>query len=69
LAYAQSHSNCKLILSARNVENLLLVKAKCKDAKVAVLPFDLADFNSARNHAEKAISFFGKIDILINNGE
>ena len=68
LAYELSQRNCKLILSARNVENLQCVKAKCLNGEVVVLPFDLADFNSAKNHVEKAISFFGKIDVLINNG-
>jgi dehydrogenase/reductase SDR family protein 7 len=68
LAYELSQRNCKLILSARNVENLERVKAKCSRGEVAVLPFDLADFNSAGNHVVKAISFFGKIDVLINNG-
>lgn len=68
LAYELSQRNCKLILSARSVENLERVKTKCSNGEVAVLPFDLADFNSAGNHVVKAISFFGKIDVLINNG-
>lgn len=68
LAYDLSQRNCKLILSARNVKNLERVKAQCSNAEVEVLPFDLADFNNAKNHVEKAISFFGKIDVLINNG-
>jgi dehydrogenase/reductase SDR family protein 7 len=68
LAYELSQRNCKLILSARNVENLQRVKAKCLNGEVVVLPFDLSDFNSAKNHVKKAISFFGKIDVLINNG-
>jgi len=68
LAYELSQRNCKLILSARNVGNLERVKAQCLNAEVEVLPFDLADFSNAKNHVEKAISFFGKIDILINNG-
>ncbi|SDZ96083.1 Short-chain dehydrogenase [Flavobacterium gillisiae] len=68
LAYELSQRNCKLILSARNVGNLERVKAQCLNAEVEVLPFDLADFSNVKNHVEKAISFFGKIDILINNG-
>ncbi|CAM2788606.1 Short-chain dehydrogenase [Flavobacterium frigoris] len=28
----------------------------------------MADFNNAKKHVVKAISFFGKIDVLINNG-
>jgi short-subunit dehydrogenase len=68
LAYELARKNCKLILSARNVEALELVKSKCANADVALLPFDLADFGNAKNNAEKAIAAFGKIDILINNG-
>ena len=68
LAYELSKRNCKLILSARSIENLERVKSKCVHSDVAVLPFDLADFNKAKNQAATAISFFGKIDILINNG-
>jgi short-subunit dehydrogenase len=68
LAYELNQRNCKLILSARNVKNLERVKAKCSHGCVVFLPFDLSDFNNAKNHVEKAISFFGKIDVLINNG-
>jgi dehydrogenase/reductase SDR family protein 7 len=68
LAYELSQRNCKLILSARNAENLERVKSKCANSEVVVLPFDLADFANAKNHVATAISFFGKIDILINNG-
>jgi short-subunit dehydrogenase len=68
LAYELSRKNCKLILSARNIEALKLVKSKCVNAEVVVLPFDLADFDNAKNNAEKAVSAFGKIDILVNNG-
>ncbi|MEZ7499143.1 SDR family oxidoreductase [Flavobacterium sp. Arc3] len=68
LAYELNQRSCKLILSARNIENLERVKAKCSNVDVAVLPFDLVDFDNAKNHVEKAISFFGKIDVLINNG-
>jgi short-subunit dehydrogenase len=35
---------------------------------VVLLPFDLIDFENAENHAQTAISFFGRVDILINNG-
>ena len=68
LAYELSRKNCKLILSARNIEALELVKSKCVNAEVEVLPFDLSDFDNAKNNAEKAVSAFGKIDILVNNG-
>ncbi|EIA09195.1 SDR family oxidoreductase [Flavobacterium frigoris] len=68
LALELSQRNCKLILSARNNENLERVKSKCVNSEVPILPFDLSDFDNAKNHVATAISFFGNIDILINNG-
>jgi short-subunit dehydrogenase len=68
LAYELARKNCKLILSARNVAALELVKSNCVTAEVFVLPFDLADFGNAKNNTEKAVAAFGKIDILVNNG-
>ncbi|TDE02535.1 SDR family oxidoreductase [Flavobacterium sandaracinum] len=68
LAYELAAKNCKLILSARNRDALETVKSKCSNTEVIILPFDLVDFDNAKNHAEKAIAAFGKIDILVNNG-
>jgi len=68
LAYELAQRNCKLILSARNVEALELVKSNCLNAEVTILSFDLTDFGNAKNNAEKAVAAFGKIDVLINNG-
>lgn len=68
LAYALAKMDCQLILSARNEANLLQVKANCGSSDVAILPLDLAAFDKAGDKVDKAISFFGKIDVLINNG-
>ena len=68
LAYELARRNCKLILSARNIKALETVKLKCSTAEVVILPFDLSDFDNAKNHVENAIAAFGKIDILVNNG-
>nr|WP_315162490.1 SDR family oxidoreductase [uncultured Flavobacterium sp.] len=68
LAYELAGKNCKLILSARNSDALEMIKSKCSNTEVAILPFDLVDFDNAKNHAEKAIAVFGKVDVLINNG-
>ncbi|SHG07784.1 Short-chain dehydrogenase [Flavobacterium segetis] len=68
LAYELATKNCKLILSARNSDALETVKSKCSNTEVIILPFDLADFDNAKNHAAKAIAAFGKVDVLINNG-
>lgn len=67
LAYALAKKNCKLILSARNIAELERVRQKC-NAETKILPFDLADFDNAKENVSKAIGLFGKIDVLILNG-
>lgn len=57
-----------LIVSARNETALKTLQSKYPSAQIAVLPFDLLDFENAPAVVAKAISFFGKVDILINNG-
>ncbi len=68
LAYNLAAKNCNLILSARNKTALKKVQLNCKSTTVEILDFDLIDFDNAKQHVEKAILFFGKIDVLINNG-
>ena len=69
LAYALSHKNCKLILSARRTDELLRVKNATKSPEnVEILPMDLNDFDKMPNLVKQANSFFGHIDVLINNG-
>jgi len=68
LAYELSHKGYKLIISARNEKQLILVKEKCKyPENVAVLPLDLAGFSTVGNSVKIAIAIYGRIDILINN--
>lgn len=69
LAITLSHNNCNLIISARNRENLKIVRALCaKPDKVKIISFDLANYGNMKNIVNNALSCFGKIDILINNG-
>lgn len=68
LAYQLSEKGAKLILSARRKEELEKVKANCKSDEVAVLPLDLEDQFSIPNKALEAETYFGAVDILINNG-
>ncbi len=69
LAIALSKYDCKLILSARRTEALEDVKTLCKDPNlVYVLTFDLGDIDSMKAITNEAISAFGTIDILVNNG-
>ena len=69
LAIQLSHLDCKLILSSRREAELNIVKSQCHNPdNVAIVAFDLADYNMMKPVAKKAISIFGSIDILINNG-
>ena len=69
LAIEMSKHDCKLILSSRRITELEKVKALCEDSsRVVVIPLDLAETASMKIIAEQAISAFGQVDILINNG-
>jgi len=69
LAIALSKYDCKLIISSRRTSELEKVKTLCKDPNlVHVLTLDLANIDDMKSTADKAISVFGNIDILINNG-
>lgn len=71
IATVLSHAGCKLILAARRVEELERVRDKLvnKSATTAkILQFDLANLNEVPQKVEEALSFYGQIDILINNG-
>jgi dehydrogenase/reductase SDR family protein 7 len=68
LARQYSKRNINLIISARRAEVLLEVKESSKGgAKIEILPFDINDFDSAPKQVEKALLFFGRVDVLINN--
>ena len=69
LAIELSNQDAKLILSSRNREDLENVKNICKvKSNIAILPLDLEDYTNLKSKVTAALSFFGKIDILVNNG-
>ena len=69
LALALSQHNCQLILSSRRKDALETVKHHCKNPeRVAILHFDLADYEQMQPIVLKAIQCYGTVDILINNG-
>ena len=69
LTYELNKLECKLIISARRRAVLEKVRNMCVKAEnVAILPLDLADFESHLNAVRSAIEIYGKIDIIINNG-
>ncbi|RMX53392.1 hypothetical protein pdam_00014261 [Pocillopora damicornis] len=75
LAYELAKCGCKLVLSARRKEELERVKAKCivlageksPAIDVLVLPMDVTDYNSHKDHAQAVMDHFQRIDILVNN--
>lgn len=69
LAIELSHQKALLILSARNEKALGEVRSVCENPEnVKVLPLDLEQNNVFDAKTKEAISWFGRIDILINNG-
>jgi short-subunit dehydrogenase len=69
LALELSQQDALLILSARKEETLNEVKAACKNSEhVKVLPLDLEDCTNFDQKTSEAIQWFGRIDILVNNG-
>ncbi|XP_040054617.1 dehydrogenase/reductase SDR family member 7 [Gasterosteus aculeatus] len=64
----------RLILSARREDELERVKRCClersdlQDEDIRVLPLDLLERTSHEGKAKAAIQYFGRIDVLINNG-
>jgi short-subunit dehydrogenase len=69
LALELSNQNAKIILSSRKKEDLELVKNACKNpSEVKIVVLDLEDYNNLQPKVDEALSLFGKIDILVNNG-
>ncbi|MFP2997805.1 SDR family oxidoreductase [Spongiivirga sp. MCCC 1A20706] len=64
-----SQYDCKLIISSRKVDELERGKkeAGLTDDDCFILPLDLADYYNMKPVVEKAVSHFGKVDLLINN--
>jgi dehydrogenase/reductase SDR family member 7B len=69
LAKAFNAEGAKVILSARNVEELKRVQASFSNPSTPsiVLPLDLQKYMEIALITEQAIKAFGKVDILINN--
>lgn len=69
LAYELSRGNNKIIISARRERKLQEVKIRCSNpGNIEVLPLDLGNFEEMKSYVSQAVSLFGDIDILINNG-
>ncbi|WP_316832520.1 SDR family oxidoreductase [Pedobacter aquatilis] len=69
LVYEYFKAGNKLIISARNRDELFRVKGNCQNSfNVHVLPFDLSETEILADKANDAVKIFGKIDLLINSG-
>lgn len=68
LAREYSELGTNLILSSRNIESLKRVQSECRfPDKIELLKLDLEEYDALKEDVHRAIQFFGKIDILINN--
>ncbi|KAI1304215.1 Dehydrogenase/reductase SDR family member 7 [Halotydeus destructor] len=75
LAVQLAEVGSKLILSARRVDQLEQVKARClqKNGRlsgddVVILPLDLGDHGALKGQFDQAVGKFGQLDVLVNNG-
>jgi dehydrogenase/reductase SDR family member 7B len=69
LARAFNAHGAKVILSARNVEELKRVQLSFTQPSTpsVILPFDMQNYKEVSAITAQAIAAFGKVDILINN--
>ncbi len=67
LAEAMSRRGARLVLSARRIDELEKVRARCeRPADHLVLPLDMAGADFSHATAE-VLARFGRIDVLVNN--
>ncbi|GMQ29919.1 SDR family oxidoreductase [Algoriphagus confluentis] len=68
-AKVYSKKGFDVIISARKEKELERVKSECQHPEsIRVLPLDLTETSQMDAKVKEAISFFGKIDILLHNG-
>ncbi|XP_012937180.1 dehydrogenase/reductase SDR family member 7 [Aplysia californica] len=76
IAYCLAKSGCRLVLTARRVEELERVKQACisqgpnsaaLEKNILVLPLDVVHFHKHREAVQTVLEHFGQIDILVNN--
>lgn len=68
LAYELSRQGCRMILSARRMEQLQRVQQGCQHPdRVTLLPMDLAEGTEMEGWVQQAWAANGTVDVLINN--
>jgi len=70
LAYQSVNYGARLVLSDIDETRLKEVSSRCENMKADVLylPLDLSSRESIENAVPRALSHYGRIDVLINNG-
>jgi short-subunit dehydrogenase len=70
LVKACAAAGAKVILSARREAELKRVKKESglDDQQALILPLDLAKHDEMGSKVEQALKYFGRVDVLINNG-
>jgi short-subunit dehydrogenase len=68
-AYAFASHQCKLVLAARSMDKLVLVKQKCEQlgATVQIVLCDVSIEGDCEHLIDETIQVFGSIHVLINN--
>lgn len=67
LAKEASRRGASLVVSGRNTPALITLAEACGPARIAILPFNLADKEGRLEAARKAPECFGRVDCLILN--
>ncbi len=67
LAVRLAGRGARVVLSARRLDRLEQVRARCGSRQAAVLAMDAADTDSLAAKALEAAALFGRIDVLVNN--
>ena len=68
LTYELSKLGCRLVISARNREQLLAIRNKCTyPERMHIVPLDLKDYHKMDSLVQQVISTAGQIDMLVNN--
>lgn len=73
LAYKLASAGCRLVLSARRMEELERVQKQCllcgpvTEDNILILTLDSTKFDTHITAVDKVLNHFGQIDVLVNN--
>lgn len=68
LTYELNRKGYTIIISSRKLKDLQSVRTRChKSDLISLLPLDLMDKDTMSEKVTEAMSFYGSIDLLINN--